>query len=242
MAAKKTTKKTVSKKNITKRHKNQRKTQKIPFLNEFKKILVGIVILISLCLTVAMIADIFLKPGSVVDKKKNLTTLKNQQKKYKIKPVQEGISGVRIKKAVTGLKQKPERAIKYEVFGEVDQTLIEKQFPRPQKGHMPEIVIIIDDIGYDKKIALALCDLDSNITFSVLPFAPFGKIISKKLHAKGSQLMLHLPMEPVEYPEINPGPGAILSSMSPDTLLDQLKKIWKMFRILLELITTWDQK
>jgi polysaccharide deacetylase 2 family uncharacterized protein YibQ len=31
-------------------------------------------------------------------------------------------------------------------------------------------------------------------------------------------------MEPIEYPEINPGPGAILSSMSPDILLDQLKK------------------
>jgi len=229
MAAKKKIKKTVRKKNITKRHTNQKKTQKIPFLNEFKKILVGIVILISLCLTVAMIADIFFKPGTgtAVDKKKNLTTLKKQQKKHKIKPVQEGIGGARIKKAVAGLKQKPERAIKYEVFGEVDQTLIEKQFSRPQKGHMPEIVIIIDDIGYDKKIALALCDLDSNITFSVLPFAPFGKIISKKLHAKGSQLMLHLPMEPVEYPEINPGPGAILSSMSPDTLLDQLKKNMK---------------
>jgi polysaccharide deacetylase 2 family uncharacterized protein YibQ len=94
----------------------------------------------------------------------------------------------------------------------------------PGKDHIPQIVIIIDDIGYDKKIAMALCDLDSNITFSVLPFAPFGKIISKQLHAKGSQLMLHLPMEPVKYPEVNPGPGAILSSMSPDTLLDQLKK------------------
>ncbi|MEN8212069.1 MAG: hypothetical protein ABFR31_10140, partial [Thermodesulfobacteriota bacterium] len=81
MAAKKKIKKTVRKKNITKRHKNQKKTKKIPFLNEFKKILVGIAILVSLCLTLAMIADILLKPGSVVDKKKNLTTLKKQQKK-----------------------------------------------------------------------------------------------------------------------------------------------------------------
>ena len=112
------------------------------------------------------------------------------------------------------------------MFEDVDQTLIEKKLLLG-KDHIPQIVIIIDDIGYDKKIAMALCDLDSNITFSVLPFAPFGKTISKQLHAKGSQLMLHLPMEPVEYPEVNPGPGAILSSMSPDTLLDQLKKNMK---------------
>ncbi|MCK5838108.1 MAG: divergent polysaccharide deacetylase family protein, partial [Desulfobacula sp.] len=36
--------------------------------------------------------------------------------------------------------------------------------------------------------------------------------------------MLHLPMEPMGYPRVNPGPGAILSGMSPDLLLDQLRK------------------
>ncbi len=211
------------KKIVPKKQTKPGKRQKPPVLNEFKKILVGIAILVSLCLTLAMIADIFLHPGSV-DKKPTLTTIKKQQTKPKIKPVQEGIKDIKIKKAVTGLKQKQENTIKYEVFGEIDQTIIDKQFPRPQKGHIPKIVIIIDDIGYDKKIAMALCDLNSNITFSVLPFAPFGKTISKQLHARGSQLMLHLPMEPFEYPDVNPGPGAILSSMSPDTLLDQLKK------------------
>ncbi|MCP4673863.1 MAG: divergent polysaccharide deacetylase family protein [Desulfobacula sp.] len=206
-----------------KKQKKPRKSAKPPVLNEFKKILVGIAILVSLCLTLAMIADIFLHPESV-DKKQSLTTIKKQQSKPKIKPVEEGIKEVKNKKTVAGLKQKPEKTFKYEVFGEIDQTIIEKKFPSPQKGHIPKIVIIIDDIGYDKKIAMALCDLNSNITFSVLPFAPFGKTISKQLHAKGSQLMLHLPMEPFEYPDVNPGPGAILSSMSPDILLDQLKK------------------
>ena len=145
MVVKKKTKKTVSKKNITKRLTKQRKTQKIPFLNEFKKILVGIVILVSLCLTLAMIADIFFKPGRVVDKKENLTILKKQQKKSKIEPVQEGISGVIIKKAVTGLKKKADNIIHYEVFEDVDQTFIEKK-PLPENGHIPQIVIIIDFI------------------------------------------------------------------------------------------------
>ncbi len=223
--ANKTNRQKANKKIVAKKQAKPEKSKSPPVLNEFKKILVGIAILVSLCLTLAMIADILLQPGSKnVDKKQSLTTIKKQQNKPGIKPVQEGIKEVKTKKAVTGLKQKPEKTIKYEVFGEIDQTLIEKQFPRPQKGHIPKIVIIIDDIGYDKKIAMALCDLNPNITFSVLPFAPFGKTISKQLHARGSQLMLHLPMEPFEYPDVNPGPGAILSSMSPDILLDQLKK------------------
>jgi uncharacterized protein len=219
------------KKIVSKRYTKPKKSKKPSVLHEFKKILVGITILIALCLTVAMIADIFFRPGSGGngDKKKNLTTIKKQQDKNIIKPVQEdivqkNIKEVKNKQTVTGLKQKSEKTIKYEVFGEVDQTLIEKQFPTPQKGHIPKIVIIIDDIGYDKKIAMALSELDPKITFSVLPFAPFGKVIAKELHSRGSQLMLHLPMEPFEYPDVNPGPGAILSSMSPDILLDQLKK------------------
>jgi polysaccharide deacetylase 2 family uncharacterized protein YibQ len=36
--------------------------------------------------------------------------------------------------------------------------------------------------------------------------------------------MLHMPMEPVEYPEVNPGPGTLLSSMTPDELINQLEE------------------
>ena len=35
--------------------------------------------------------------------------------------------------------------------------------------------------------------------------------------------MLHLPMEPNEYPMADPGPGALLSSMTPDERIAQLK-------------------
>ena len=34
--------------------------------------------------------------------------------------------------------------------------------------------------------------------------------------------MLHQPMEPFEYPRINPGPGTLLTNMTPDELVQQL--------------------
>ncbi len=213
-------KKKVKKKTLPRRQTNRLKNKKPVILTEFKKILVGIAILVSVCLTVAMIADLFFQPGRV---EKKSVVVQKQPDKPKIKPIQEDISEIKTKKAVAGLKEKSEKSIKYEVFEDIDHTTIKKPIP-PVKVHMPQIAIIIDDIGYDKKIALALCDLNPDITFSILPFAPFGKVISKKLYAKGSQLMLHLPMEPVKYPDINPGPGALLSSMSPDVLIDQLRK------------------
>ncbi|MBW2654914.1 MAG: divergent polysaccharide deacetylase family protein [Deltaproteobacteria bacterium] len=217
MAAKKKVKKKTVPRTQTTRRKSKKK---LVVFNEFKKILVGIVVLISVCLTVAMIADLFFHPGRF-EKKREVVTKPSD--KSKIKSSHEDSRKVKAKKAVAGLKEKSDKRIEYEVFEDVDHTTVKKP-PPLGKDHVPQIAIIIDDIGYDKKIALTLCDLNSNITFSVLPFSPFGKVISEKLHAKGSELMLHLPMEPVEYPDINPGPGAILSGMSPDILIDQLKR------------------
>ena len=88
----------------------------------------------------------------------------------------------------------------------------------------PRVAIIIDDIGFDKKLAYDLLAIEGNFTFSILPCSPFGRTIAENLHTMGAEIMLHLPMEPVQYPEINPGPGAILASMSPDVLIESLRK------------------
>jgi polysaccharide deacetylase 2 family uncharacterized protein YibQ len=89
---------------------------------------------------------------------------------------------------------------------------------------LPKIAIIIDDIGYDKEIVEKFLGLDAVFTFSILPYSPFQKSIAKSVHSKGLDVMLHLPMEPNEYPMVKPGPGALLTSMSPDQLINQLDK------------------
>ncbi len=207
------------KKILPRKRKDRRKSQRRSLLTEFKKILVGITILIFVCLAIAMVADIFLPANSPGKKRVAGQDKPDQVKKTFQVEVNKKNKGEKVLK----VDEIFDKIIKYEVFDDIDFTVLEKPKP-PQKVQIPKIAIIIDDIGYDKKISLALSDLDSNITFSVLPFAPFGKFISENLYSKGFQLMLHLPMEPVEYPQVNPGPGAIFSFMSPDELIDQLKK------------------
>jgi len=102
-----------------------------------------------------------------------------------------------------------------------------KPIPKPVPAipkELPKIAIIIDDIGYDKEIVEKFLGLDAVFTFSILPYSPFQKSIAKSVHSKGFDVMLHLPMEPNEYPMVNPGPGALLTSMSPDQLIKQLDK------------------
>jgi polysaccharide deacetylase 2 family uncharacterized protein YibQ len=84
------------------------------------------------------------------------------------------------------------------------------------------VAIVIDDIGYDRQIATRMLSLDAPLTFSVLPHGPHSVQFASEARAKGHEIMLHLPMEPNEFPEINPGPGALLTQMSPDELIAQL--------------------
>jgi hypothetical protein len=119
----------------------------------------------------------------------------------------------------------PEKNHEYEVFPKPEDKQRPPFHPIPAKPpKKPEVAIIIDDIGYNRELAEKFADLGIAITFSVLPMSPYTRTIAKASHQKGVEIMLHLPMEPVEYPRINPGPGALLVSMSPDELLHQLKQ------------------
>jgi polysaccharide deacetylase 2 family uncharacterized protein YibQ len=93
--------------------------------------------------------------------------------------------------------------------------------PAPRKA-LPSVALIIDDLGYDKKIAQKFAQLNVTLTFSILPHSPFQKKIARLAQSKGLEIMIHMPMEPVEYPQVNPGPGTLLTSMSPDELINQL--------------------
>ena len=96
--------------------------------------------------------------------------------------------------------------------------------PPPKSNGLPLVAIIIDDLGYDQNIARELSKLNSKLTFSILPHSPFQTEIVRLSKDKDIETMLHLPMEPVEYPKVDPGPGTLLTSMTPDQLIHQLKQ------------------
>ncbi len=97
--------------------------------------------------------------------------------------------------------------------------------PKPYKtAFKPRVAIIIDDIGNQKKLATALMNLDLNLSFAVMPFRPFSRELAVRAAALHHDVLLHLPMEPHNMRRWNPGPGALLLSMSRDEMrrvLDQ---------------------
>lgn len=79
----------------------------------------------------------------------------------------------------------------------------------------PRVAIIIDDFGHNNsKVATGFAEVDFPITMSVLPHCLSTTAIAAQAHQAGKEILAHLPMEPEGYPEVDPGPGALLASHS----------------------------
>jgi polysaccharide deacetylase 2 family uncharacterized protein YibQ len=114
----------------------------------------------------------------------------------------------------------------YEIYPDKEAAPHRRPPVRPElpRGERPKVAIIIDDIGYDRGLARQFMAFNVPLTFSVLPESPFKETLVKEIRQRGLELMLHQPMEPKEYPDVNPGPGAILSAMTADELIAQLER------------------
>ena len=189
------------------RRKKRKSTGTVSLL---MKPLLGLSILALMVMVAVLAADFFLAPSHPTRSKSEQTT----------------------NPAGRSERQSPEIAAvppKYEVFPPIEKAPPEPAprpmppiEPSPVTGR-PKVAIIIDDLGYDHKIAAKFISLDAALTFAVLPHSPFQKKIANLAHAEGKQTMLHLPMEPDKYPSVNPGPGTLLSTMPPDELIAQLE-------------------
>src|SRR4030042_837213 len=96
--------------------------------------------------------------------------------------------------------------------------------PPLQTGLRPKVAIVIDDLGGENSLSQQLLNLNLPLTFSILPFTPYSKKFAQEAHQRGREVILHLPMEPHDYPEVKPGKGALLQEMDEETLLRQLSK------------------
>ncbi|HKO05620.1 MAG TPA: divergent polysaccharide deacetylase family protein [Candidatus Acidoferrales bacterium] len=66
----------------------------------------------------------------------------------------------------------------------------------PQRGNVvPELAIIVDDLGYDPAAARAVFALPGRVSVAVLPNLPESPAIAEEAHRRGIEVLLHLPME-----------------------------------------------
>ncbi len=95
--------------------------------------------------------------------------------------------------------------------------------PKVPEIPKPRVAIVIDDLGSSRKRARDLMEIDATLTLSFFPFGRNSRQLAREAVEKGKEVILHMPMEPHEYPRKNPGKGALLMSMTEAELQQQIK-------------------
>ncbi|WP_022850434.1 divergent polysaccharide deacetylase family protein [Limisalsivibrio acetivorans] len=96
---------------------------------------------------------------------------------------------------------------------------------KPELGDdAPKMALLIDDCGYNLGLAKKLASLQYPVTMAVLPHLPYDRETADLARSGGKTVFLHMPMEPLSYPDTDPGKGALLLNMPPTLIEAQVKR------------------
>lgn len=99
----------------------------------------------------------------------------------------------------------------------------------PGKPNAPQIAILVGGLGIGAaSTSDAMRKLPGAVTFT---FAPYGADIERQVaraQAEGHEVLLQVPMEPFDYPDNDPGPQTLLTSLDAAQNVDRLH--WLMSR------------
>jgi uncharacterized protein len=94
----------------------------------------------------------------------------------------------------------------------------------------PKIAILLGGMGLNAKLtAKATRELPGDISFGFAPYGSNLQVQVNQARAKGHEIMLQLPMEPVGYPGTNPGPSTLLSDAPAAKNIESLHWLMKRF-------------
>jgi hypothetical protein len=107
--------------------------------------------------------------------------------------------------------------------------------------------VVIDDIGHALDVTERFLALDYPLTYSVLPDVPLARAAAARIHAAGREHLVHLPMQPFDYPAQEPGPRPLLLSQD---LRETVRRLYEYLETLPQAVGasnhmgsayTWDE-
>ncbi|MDI1342695.1 MAG: divergent polysaccharide deacetylase family protein [Pseudolabrys sp.] len=94
---------------------------------------------------------------------------------------------------------------------------------------LPRIAIVINGLGISASgTAEAFDKLPGPVTFALTPYATDVKKLAEHARAAEHEVLLQTPMEPFDYPDNDPGPQTLLTSVTSEQNIDRLQ--WLMSR------------
>jgi polysaccharide deacetylase 2 family uncharacterized protein YibQ len=94
----------------------------------------------------------------------------------------------------------------------------------------PKVAIVVGSIGVSASgTADALSRLPPTVTLALSPYSTDVNRLAGQAAARGHELLLQVPMEPFDYPDNDPGPQTLLTSLGVEQNIDRLH--WQMSRM-----------
>jgi len=102
--------------------------------------------------------------------------------------------------------------------------------PTASGDDRPRVAIILSGLGLSSAATeAAIQGLPGEVTLAFQPFADNIQQWIRLARAAGHEVLLNLPMEPVDFPANDPGPRALFVTLSPDENEDRLR--WALSRV-----------
>jgi uncharacterized protein len=162
----------------------------------------------------------------------------------------DGSSGARQDVVISGAPDKAEAGAAPAMMAGIDQRLLEKshygmipvvsdglkpftvyaaEADRAKAAKMPAVAIVIGGLGVGAaKTSDAIMKLPAAVTLAFTPYGSDPAKLAERARAQRHEILLQVPMEPFDYPDNDPGPQTLLTTLSPEQNLDRL--YWHLSR------------
>ena len=100
---------------------------------------------------------------------------------------------------------------------------------RAKAAKMPVVAIVVGGLGVGAaKTTDAIMKLPAAVTLAFTPYGSDPAKLTERARAQRHEILLQIPMEPFDYPDNDPGPQTLLTSLGPEQNLDRL--YWHLSR------------
>ena len=100
---------------------------------------------------------------------------------------------------------------------------------RIKAARMPVVAIVVGGLGVGAaKTADAIMKLPPAVTLAFTPYGADPAKLAERARAQRHEILLQVPMEPFDYPDNDPGPQTLLTSLTPEQNIDRLH--WHLSR------------
>jgi polysaccharide deacetylase 2 family uncharacterized protein YibQ len=108
-------------------------------------------------------------------------------------------------------------------------TVYAAEADRAKAAKMPVVAIVVGGLGVGAaKTTDAIMKLPAAVTLAFTPYGADPTKLAERARAQRHEILLQVPMEPFDYPDNDPGPQTLLSTLGAEQNLDRLH--WHLSR------------